>query len=271
MTPRVAPLPIAPRELISGFVYASTGMHRIAEIVRRLAQKDITVLILGETGVGKELIAKALHQLGSRHRKPLQTIDCTTLGVDIAANELFGHVQGAFTGATRNRRGLFAEADGGTVFLDELSALSLETQTKLLRVLEQREYRQVGASEYHPIDIRVIGASNEPLEDLVRQGRFRADLFHRLNVFPLHIPPLRERRDEIPVLVRHFLDGETSARVEITHEALQRLIGHTWPGNIRELKNVLKRALFLRDDDSGPITLTELPKEVFSVPFSRIA
>lgn len=268
----VAPAPLmTPREIIPGFVYASANMHRIAEIVQRLARKEISVLILGETGVGKELIARALHELGPRQKKPFRTIDCTTLGTDIATDELFGHVQGAFTGATRNRKGLFAEADGGTAFLDELSALPLESQAKLLRVLEQREFRPVGASEYQSIDVRVIGASNEPLDELVRQGRFRPDLFHRLNVFPLRIPPLRERRDEIPMLVRYFLSKGQETTIEISHDAIQRLIGHNWPGNIRELKNVLDRALFLRDDESAPITLSELPEEVFNVPFSRVS
>lgn len=262
---------ILPQELIPGFVYASTDMYRIAEIIRRLAQKEISVLILGETGVGKELVARALHELGPRQKKPFRTIDCTTLGVEIATDELFSHVQGAFTGATRNRKGLFAEADGGTAFLDELSALPLETQAKLLRVLEQREFRQVGASEYQSIDVRIIGASNEPLDDLVHQGRFRQDLFHRLNVFPLRIPPLRERRDEIPMLVRHFPGKESGDSPDITHEALQRLVGHGWPGNVRELRNVLDRALCLRDDERAPITLDELPKEIFDVPFSRSA
>ena len=262
---------MTPREIIPGFVYASANMHRIAEIVQRLARKEISVLILGETGVGKELIARALHELGPRQKKPFRTIDCTTLGTDIATDELFGHVQGAFTGATKIRKGLFAEADSGTAFLDELSALPLETQAKLLRVLEQREFRPVGASEYQSIDVRVIGASNEPLDELVRQGRFRPDLFHRLNVFPLRIPPLRERRDEIPMLVRYFLGKDQETQIEISHDALQRLIGHNWPGNIRELKNVLDRALFLRDNESAPITLSELPEEVFNVPFSRIS
>ncbi|MBP9728326.1 MAG: sigma-54-dependent Fis family transcriptional regulator [Candidatus Moranbacteria bacterium] len=259
------------RELISGFIYASADMHRMVEIIRRLAREDITVLILGETGVGKELVAKALHELGPRSQRPFQTIDCTTLGGDIAANELFGHIQGAFTGATKNRKGLFAEGDGGTVFLDELAVLPLATQSMLLRVLEQREYRQVGSSEYQPIDVRVIGASNEPLEDLVRQGRFRADLFHRLSVFPLHIPPLRERRDEIPMLIRHFLGERENPPARITDESLERLMNHDWPGNIRELRNVLRRALILRDDDLAPISLSELPNEVFGAPLSRRA
>lgn len=251
------------RELVPGFVFTSHLMHRMARLIEKVSRRDTSVLIVGETGVGKELVANAVHQLSLRSKNAYVVVDCTTLGHELAESELFGHIKGSFTGATGTKKGLFAEAHTGTIFLDEISALPPDLQPKLLRILEQRQLRPVGSTKYESVDIRLIGATNEPLEEMVRQGRFRADLFHRLNVVQIHIPPLRDRREEIPFLVQHILSKLDSGKPWITDEALKLLHRYDWPGNVRQLRNVLERALIMRDDDESPITPEELPSELF--------
>lgn len=252
------------QELIPGFIFFNPVMRRMADAVRRVAGKNATVLIFGETGTGKELIAQAIHRLSPRSGKPLGIVDCTTLKHDLAESELFGHIRGAFTGATNTRTGIFPDADSGTVFLDELSMLPLDMQAKLLRILEQREYRPVGSTKYERIDIRLVGATNESLEELVKQGRFRKDLYHRLDVVQVRIPPLRERKEEITLLARHMLERFDSAGAWITPDALKILKKYEWPGNVRELRNVLEGALIMRERDDDPITPDHLPEKLFT-------
>jgi formate hydrogenlyase transcriptional activator len=209
----------------------------------------MTVLIMGETGTGKELIAQAIHDWSPRHRKPLVRVNCAAFPAGLVESELFGHERGAFTGADRAREGRFELADGGTLFLDEIGEMPLETQAKLLRVLQDGMVDRLGGKQPVLVDVRVIAATNSDLTAAVKHGTFRADLFYRLNVFPLGLPPLRDRLEDISLLARHFL-GHYSVKFnrsckEIDQESLERLMRYPWPGNIRELENVIERALIL--------------------------
>jgi DNA-binding NtrC family response regulator len=212
-----------------------------------VAKCDAGVVISGETGTGKELCARAIHYLSLRADKPFIPVNCGAIPTDLVENELFGHVQGAFTGASKSFAGLIQEADGGTLFLDEISCLPLQAQVKLLRFLQDRVYRQLGSTKMHQADVRVIVATNIELEDAIKEGKFRQDLYYRLNIIPLSLPPLRERKEDIPLLARHFLDkyaSEFNKQVQdITSEAVQKLIIYDWPGNVRELENVIERAV----------------------------
>ena len=216
-----------------------------------VAPTDATVLIRGETGTGKELIARALHERSARREGPLVKLNCSAISAGLVESELFGHVKGAFTGAHDRRIGRFELAHNGTLFLDEVSELPLETQAKLLRVLQEREFEPVGSSKTQKVDVRVIAASNRDLAADSRSGRFRSDLYYRLNVFPIDLPPLRERRDDIPLLAHHFMQraarklGKRLERIEA--ETLDLLTRHDWPGNIRDLQNVIDRAAILAD------------------------
>jgi anaerobic nitric oxide reductase transcription regulator len=220
---------------------------RLREEISIVAGSDLSVLITGETGVGKELVASHVHTASSRADEALIQVNCSALPESIAESELFGHVAGAFTGATRDRAGKFEIADGGTLFLDEIGELPLTVQPKLLRALQQGEIQRVGSDRVHRVNVRVIAATNRNLADEVERGRFRADLYHRLAVFPLHVPPLRERRDDIPVLTSHFADVARrrlgTGTVRLTAEAHERLYNAEWPGNVRELENVISRAV----------------------------
>src|SRR5215475_12819989 len=215
--------------------------------VERVAPIDSTVLILGETGSGKELFARAIHSRSQRSNRPLVKVNCGSIAPGLVESELFGHVKGAFTGAIDKRVGRFELADGGTIFLDEIGQLPVETQVKLLRVLQEQEFEPVGSSRTLRVDVRVIAATNRDLREAVRTGRFRPDLFYRLNVFPIEVPPLRERRADIPQLVRFFLSRFSRSlgkRIsEVTPDTLQRLSAYEWPGNVRELQNVIERAV----------------------------
>ena len=232
-------------EIIGSSPALRAAMHQVAVV----APTDTTVLIHGETGTGKELIARALHEGSPRRERPMIKLNCSAISAGLVESELFGHVKGAFTGATDRRVGRFELADGGTIFLDEVSELSLDTQAKLLRVLQEQEFEPVGSSKPLNVDVRVIAATNRDLAADSRSGRFRADLFYRLNVFPIELPPLRERRDDIEVLAGHFM--RRMARklgrplVGIDPETLRALKAYSWPGNIRDLQNTIERAAVL--------------------------
>jgi transcriptional regulator with GAF, ATPase, and Fis domain len=231
--------------------------HTLQEVLRRVAQvapTDATVLIQGETGTGKELIARAIHQRSRYRDRPLVKVNCATLPAGLVESELFGHEKGAFTGAVSRKIGRFELADGGTMFLDEVSELPLELQAKLLRVLQEGEFERVGSSHTLTVNVRVIVATNRDLAMAVQTGSFRADLFYRLNVFPLTLPPLRERKDDIPLLVECFLTRMTKklgkALTGLSEDSMAHAMRYSWPGNVRELQNVIERAAILA---RGPI------------------
>ncbi|MEW5924070.1 MAG: sigma-54 dependent transcriptional regulator [Candidatus Zixiibacteriota bacterium] len=226
----------------------SDAMRHLKNMASRVATTDIVILISGESGTGKELLAKAIHYHSGRRRKRFIPIECTSIPENLLESELFGHVRGSFTSAHADRKGLFEEGGGGTIFLDEVGDMPMTLQAKILRVLQESEIRPVGSSISKKIDVRVIAATNRDLADMVEKGTFREDLFYRLNVLPLNIPPLRQRIDDIPVLVEHFLKRESTEQKDgfaITTKAMEKLLSHTWPGNVRELENTLKRAMAL--------------------------
>jgi DNA-binding NtrC family response regulator len=212
-----------------------------------VAQCDASVLISGETGTGKELCARAIHYLSPRSDKPFLPVTCGAIPAELVENELFGHVQGAYTSANTTSSGLIREAEGGTLFLDEIDCLPLQAQVKLMRVLQEKEYRQLGSPKIQQADIRIIAATNIDLEQAIRHNRFRADLFYRLNIIPLALPPLRERKEDIPLLALHFLKKyapEFKREVsDFSPEAMLKLLSHQWPGNVRELENLIERAV----------------------------
>jgi formate hydrogenlyase transcriptional activator len=231
----------------------SKALKRVLAQVEMVAKTDSTVIIRGETGTGKELIASAINNLSKRKGCPLIKVNCPAIPTGLIESELFGHERGAFTGALSRKIGKFELADGGTIFLDEIGDLPLEAQAKLLRVLQEREFERVGGTETHKVDVRVIAATNRDLEAAVQQGKFRADLFYRLNVFPITLPALRERREDIPLLIRYFarkyiikLGKEMTS---VNERAIERLKEYSWPGNIRELENVIERAVILSTSD----------------------
>jgi transcriptional regulator with GAF, ATPase, and Fis domain len=225
----------------------SAVICRVLQDVRQVAPLDTTVLIQGETGTGKELFARAIHQASARRHEPFIKVNCAAIPANLIESEFFGHEKGAFTGATSKREGRFALADGGTIFLDEIGELPLELQSKLLRVLQEGEFDPVGSSRTRKVNVRVITATNRKLADEVKAGRFREDLFYRLNVFPIEVPPLRERREDIPVLAasfaRRFAQRMGRALDPLGPECERRLRAYSWPGNVRELENVVERAV----------------------------
>jgi transcriptional regulator with GAF, ATPase, and Fis domain len=226
-------------------------MQKIYGMVRRVANSDATVLITGESGTGKELVARSIHNLGSRASQPFVPINCAALPEDLLESELFGHTRGAFSGAISSRVGMFLFADGGTIFLDEIGEMAVSLQAKLLRVLQNREVRPVGADRSIAVNVRVITATNKDLAREVEKGTFREDLFYRLQVIPIHLPPLRARRSDIPLLVRHFLEKNSQkygAPIEISDEAMVYLWEYDWPGNVREVENLIERMVVLSDN-----------------------
>ncbi|MFL6617781.1 MAG: sigma-54-dependent transcriptional regulator [Povalibacter sp.] len=235
-------------------VGSSQALRHALHQLEMVAATDTTVLVHGETGTGKELIARAIHERSSRRDRPLVKLNCSAISAGLVESELFGHVKGAFTGATDRRVGRFELADGGTLFLDEVSELPLDTQTKLLRVLQEGEFEAVGSSRTQQVNVRVIAASNRDLQLDVASGRFRADLFYRLNVFPIHVPPLRARTGDIPVLAQFFMErfarklGKPLKHISPT--TLAALQAHSWPGNIRDLQNTIERAAVLSTGDT---------------------
>jgi DNA-binding NtrC family response regulator len=241
-----------------GIVGRGRAMNDIIDRVERVAATKSTVLITGETGTGKELVARAIHNRSAQRDMPLIKVNCAAIPESLLESELFGHVRGAFTGAATNKKGKFALADGGTIFLDEIGTMSPALQSKLLRVLQEREFEPLGAERTERVDVRVIAATNRDLREMVRDGRFQEDLFYRLNVIPISLPPLRERREDIPALVDHFVRKHAQRigrRIErLDEDALARLQQYDWPGNVRELENTIERAVVL---SSGPVIRAE--------------
>lgn len=247
----------------------SNAMNQLKSLAARVAMTDFVILITGESGTGKELLAKAIHYHSARRKRKFVPIECASIPENLLESEFFGHVKGSFTSAYSNHKGLFEEADGGTVFLDEVGDMPLALQSKILRVLQESEIRPVGSSVSKKIDVRIIAATNKDLAELVKEEKFRDDLFYRLNVLPIHISPLRERVDDIAVLIEYFIKIENSRegkhRISVSAEAMEKLISHKWPGNVRELENTIKRAIALsqdgiiRADDVLFITPNQLP------------
>ena len=251
------------RWMFEEIVGSSEPLRKLLDVTAKVAPTDVTVLITGETGTGKELVARAIHRQSARASRALVTLNCASLAPELVASEMFGHEKGAFTGALMRRIGRFESADGGTIFLDEIGELSLDLQASLLRVLQERTFERVGGNQTITADVRVIAATNRELGAEVEMGRFRSDLFYRLNVFPVHAPPLRERVDDIPVLIDYFV-ARFSRRLgkpirRIRPKDLDALLRYPWPGNIRELKNVLERAVILSEGDALSITNLETP------------
>ncbi|MFG0600947.1 sigma-54-dependent transcriptional regulator [Delftia sp. WSY_4] len=229
-------------ELVSG----SEAMRQVFKRIGLAADSDATVLVLGETGTGKELVARALHRNSVRAERPFVAVNCAAIPADLMESELFGHVKGAFTGAVSDRAGRFREAQGGTLFLDEVGDMPLPTQAKILRALQEREITPVGASRALPVNVRIIAATHRDLPDAVRQGRFREDLWYRLQVVPVHLPPLRERLGDVLLLAEHFLrQGGGASPKRLGSDAARLLLAHDWPGNVRELRNAMERAALL--------------------------
>jgi transcriptional regulator with GAF, ATPase, and Fis domain len=232
-----------------GLIGRSSGVRNVCQAIRQVAPTDATVLVLGETGTGKELVARAIHEASPRRDRRLVRVNCAAIPETLIESEFFGHEKGAFTGAAMRREGRFAQADGGTLFLDEIAELPLELQAKLLRVLQEGEFEPLGSERTQKVDVRIVAATNRRIEDEIAAGRFREDLYYRLNVFPIHIPPLRERTGDIDLLAEAF--AERFARRmgrrfdKLGADDLRVLRGYAWPGNVRELQNVIERALIL--------------------------
>ncbi len=238
----------------------SSSMLKIYGMIEKVARTDSTVLILGESGTGKELVARALHNSSRRREKPFVAINCAALPETLLESELFGYIKGAFTGANKFKKGLFESAHGGTLLLDEVGTIPLEMQSKLLRVLEEREIRPVGSTKNIPIDVRILAATNDSLEQRLATNEFREDLYYRLSVIPIELPPLRERKSDVPLLVRHFLrrvKEQEGQEFSIDSISMRVLEAYSWPGNVRELENVINRAVALCEN--GHITLLDLP------------
>ena len=247
---------------LHGIVGSAPGIQDVLRMIARLKDTRTPVLISGESGTGKELVARAIHFRGTFAGRPFVAVDCGSLVPTLIESELFGHERGAFTGAMRSKPGLFQSANGGTIFLDEIGELPLELQAKLLRVLQEKEVRPVGSTQSAKVDVRVIVATNRDLEAEYRAGRFRKDLYFRLNVVTVHLPPLRERRSDIPLLVHWFLDRRGGAGVQVTGAALKCMLHYDWPGNVRELENCIERALALGSDKV--IDIDDLPASILS-------
>ena len=240
-------------------------MKNVFETIKASAPTRSTILLQGESGTGKELAARAIHQNSDRKNFPFIVVNSGSLPPDLLESHLFGHVKGAFTGAVNNKKGLFEAAENGTIFFDEISSLNLETQSKLLRVMQEREFMRLGGTKTIKVDVRLIAATNADLEEFIRQKQFRQDLFYRLNVIKIELPPLRERKEDIPLLVKHFLDIYSKENkkeiLDITEDVMEILINYDWPGNIRELENLIERAVVLTK--SKLITRESLPPFIF--------
>jgi DNA-binding NtrC family response regulator len=245
-------------------VGSSDEMVEVFELVEKVADTDSTVLVLGESGTGKELIARAIHYNSRRRERPLITVNCAAIPEELLESELFGHMKGAFTGAVATKPGRFDSADNGTIFLDEIGDMSFKLQVKILRVLQEQRFEPVGSTKTHQVDVRVIAATNQDLERAVKDRRFREDLYYRLNVIPIRIPPLRERVSDIPVLTQHFIEKYASTSKHriggIDDAAIKILMGYRWPGNVRELENLIERVVVLKHE--GVISSNDLPEKI---------
>jgi len=252
-------------DCFEGIIGRSRAMKDVFDRISKVANSDSTVLIMGPSGTGKELVANAIHKLSSRAHKNRVSVNCGAIPGDLLESELFGHLKGAFTGAISNRKGRFEMADGGTLFLDEIGDMPLLLQVKLLRVLQERQIEIVGSNEMVKIDVRVMAATHRDLEKAVAEGKFREDLFYRLNVIPIKIPSLKERREDIPLLISHFLDrfvsGDRSNDISFSPLAMDLMLGYDWPGNVRELENVIERLVILRGGNE--ILPEDLPAKIF--------
>jgi two-component system response regulator AtoC len=247
---------------LHGIVGAAPKIQDVLRMITRLKDTRTPVLITGESGTGKELVARAIHFRGTYAGRPFVAVDCGSLVPTLIESELFGHERGAFTGAVRSKQGLFQSANGGTIFLDEIGELPLELQAKLLRVLQDKEVRAVGSTQNTKLDVRVIVATNRDLEAEYREGRFRKDLYFRLNVVTVHLPPLRERRSDIPTLVHWFLDRRGGPDVQVSSAAMKCMLEYDWPGNVRELENCIERALALGSDKI--LNIDDLPEALLT-------
>jgi DNA-binding NtrC family response regulator len=251
-----------------GFLTRNSEMAALLELAATVAESDISVLIEGESGTGKELVAHFIHQKGARSQKPFVKVNCAAIPENLLESELFGHVKGAFTGALKDRQGRFELADGGTIFLDEIGELPPIIQAKLLRVLQNREFERVGESKTMQVDVRVIAATNKNLDEALKEGTFREDLFYRLNGVRLKLSPLRERPEDIPLLIEHLIKKfAKDTPTEISPEAMKALRAYRWSGNVRELENIIQRAVLLAR--AGVIEATHLPEEIFSTSSPR--
>ncbi len=247
---------------IHGIVGTSDAMMNLIETIKKVAETETTVLITGESGTGKSLIARAIHFMSKRKDKPFVTINCAAIPETLLEAELFGYERGAFTGAYTSKRGKFELANGGTIFLDEIGDMPLSLQAKLLRVLQDKEIERLGSEKILKVDVRIIAATNRDLRLLVKEGKFREDLYYRLNVVPIHVPPLRERKEDIPLLVEHFLshfNSKYGKRVRISPEAMKVLIDYEWLGNVRELENTIERLVVMNE---GTVGVSDLPPHI---------
>jgi DNA-binding NtrC family response regulator len=252
-----------------GIVGTSAKIQDVLRVISRLKDTRTPVLIAGESGTGKELVARAIHFRGSFANRPFVAVDCGSLVPTLIESELFGYEKGAFTGALKSKAGLFQSADGGTIFLDEIGELPPEMQAKLLRVLQEKEVRPVGSNQRTKVDVRVIAATNRDLEAEYRNGTFRKDLYFRLNVVTVHLPSLRERRSDIPMLVHWFLERYAAGlQIQVTHAAMKCLLQYDWPGNVRELENCIERAIALGDRQR--IDIGDLPPSIVSSPVAGV-
>ena len=257
---------------LGNIIGKSANMQQVYTAIKASAASNATILILGESGTGKELVAGAIHYNSELAEKPLVTVNCSALSESLLESELFGHVKGAFTGAIGDRMGRFEESDNGTIFLDEIGELNPFIQVKLLRVLQEREIERVGESKKRKINIRIIAATNRDIYALVREGVFREDLYYRLKVFPIHIPPLRDRKEDIPLLMNHFIhihNQETGKHIRnATPDVMRIIMDYHWPGNVRELENAIEHAFVLCDRDQ--ITVNDLPVEIREIGYRPI-
>lgn len=243
-------------------VGTSKEMEKVFDVIRKVADTEASVLITGESGTGKELVARSIHANSSRRNAPFVAINCAAIPRDLLESELFGHVKGSFTGAAKDKIGKFQVAEGGTLFLDEVGELPIELQPKLLRALQEKEVEPVGGTKVQKLDVRVISATNLDVDKAIADGSFREDLYYRLSVIPMHLPPLRERRKDIPLLIKYFCSKHSSDKVAFDKDALETLVMYPWPGNVRELENTVERLLIMRNSDV--ISRDELPEKLLA-------
>jgi DNA-binding NtrC family response regulator len=241
-------------------VGSSKEMEKVFDVIRKVADTEAAILITGESGTGKELIARSIHANSSRRDAPFVAINCAAIPRDLLESELFGHVKGAFTGAVKDKIGKFQVAEGGTLFLDEVGELPLELQPKLLRALQEKEVEPVGGTKVQKLDVRVVSATNLNVDKALADGAFREDLYYRLSVIPIHLPPLRERRNDIPLLIRYFCGKHGSEKISFDKDALHTMVMYPWPGNVRELENTVERLIIMRNSDV--IGIDELPEKL---------